>query len=280
MNNESRPALGPKRFREIVYATDTILDIKKNIHERYSSVPIQLNHEIYGRADLKRGAQTLLDIGCGTGDFLLHVRKTEGHIGTLIGADLASGVYKKNQQLSNEQNLCINFLEASVLKLPMPDKSVDVVAALHMLSHVPLDEANREIVRVLKKDGKLIATANSLNSYPHVDKYRKLAFEMMGWGEPVFTSSSFNLENMEMKLQSYWTSVQVVKLQGELRIPIRKFLKYFYANMVIWDPMPTEKESEAILEMVSKQLKQDAQEGFVIEPKYAGIAICKKIKVL
>jgi hypothetical protein len=103
-----------------------------------------------------------------------------------------------------------------------------------------------------------------------------MAFETMRWGLPSFTTTSFNLENMEEKLLKSWNSVNINRLEGELKIPTNEFLKYFYANMMIWEPMPTEKESEAILRMVSKQLADEAPEGFVIEPKYVGLAICHK----
>lgn len=263
------------RFREIVYASDDVLSIKKNIHELYSTVPIELNREIYQFAGLK-GMETLLDIGCGTGDFLMYLRKDRDHSGILFGADLASGVFEKNKDISTKEGLNINFLEASILQIPFQTNTVDVITALHMLSHVPLGQAFRESERVIKKGGKFIATANSLKSYPNVDKYREMAFNMMGWGLPLFTTSSFNLENMKEILSDYWPSVNIKDLQGELKIPTNEFLRYFYANMMIWEPMPSEKESEAILEMVSKQLSQDAPEGFVIEPKYIGIAVCEK----
>lgn len=274
MENQSRLCLDTTRYREIVYATDDILFIKKRIHELYSSMPILLNYEIYRHAGLK-GTENLLDVGCGTGDFLMYLRK-KNYTGILLGADLASGVFANNKALSNEENLNIDFMEANILKLPFKTEFLDVVTALHMLSHVPISPACNEVRRVLKKDGKFVATANSLDSYPHVDKYRKMAFEMMGWGSPIFTTSFFNLENMEEKLSWVWDSVNIKKLQGELKIPNDDFLKYFYANMLVWEPMPTKEESEEILKMVSQQLAVDSPKGFVTEPKYVGIADCHK----
>lgn len=162
------------------------------------------------------------------------------------------------------------------MRLPFVSEQFDIVTALHMLSHVPVKEALDESKRVLSKKGKFLATANSLLSYPHVDKYRKMAFEMMGWGKPIFTTTSFNLENMQEELSRVWGRVEIKKLQGELRIPIHEFLKYFYANMLVWEPLSTEDESKIILDAVSRELEKDADSGFIVEPKFAGIAICTK----
>jgi SAM-dependent methyltransferase len=272
---ESRLGLNKTRYRDIVYATDDVLSTKKRVHELYSSVPLDLNNEIYESSGLK-GMETLLDIGCGTGDFLMYLRKNKNYTGTLYGADLATGVFNKSRIISNQEKLNIQFMEASILELPFKPKSIDVVTGLHMLSHVPIYRACDEVKRVLKDDGKFIVTANSLQSYPNIAKYRKMSFKMMGWGEPVFTTTFFNLENMEERLSGSWATVIIKKLHGELRIPLKDFLKYFYANMLVWEPMPTKEESDAILKMVSRRLIVDVPDGYVIEPKYAGIAICNK----
>ncbi len=275
MRNKERLGLNIKRYQEIVYASDNVLSIKKRVHELYSSVPINLNAEICDLLDLE-GDESLLDIGCGTGDFLIYLRKIQKHSGILFGADLTSGVFEKNKILSNQENLNINFFEGSILQLPLISGRFDVVTALHMLSHVSLKQALEESRRVLSKEGKFIATANSLHSYPHVDKYRSMAFAMMHWGQPVFTTTSFNMENMRELLSKEWPRVRIETLIGELRIPVEEFLKYFYANMLIWEPLPTEVEARRILDFVSSQTSRDAKDGYVVEPKSVGVAICTK----
>lgn len=103
MEKQSRLGLGTRRFREIVYASDNILSIKKRVHELYSSIPIELNKEICRFAGLE-GMETLLDIGCGTGDFLTYLRKYKKHNGVLFGADLASGIFSRNKGISMQEN--------------------------------------------------------------------------------------------------------------------------------------------------------------------------------
>ena len=275
MGNPERLGLDEKRYREIVYVTDGALSIKIRVHEQYSSVPIDLNAEICKLLDL-RGEETLLDIGCGTGDFLVHLKRVARHKGKLYGGDISSGVFEKAKIFSVQENLGINFFEGSILQLPFASGQFDIVTALHMLSHVPLKDALEESRRVLSKKGKFLATANSLSSYPHVDKYRKMAFKMMGWGKSVFTTTFFNLENMQEELSKVWCGVELKKLHGELKIPPHEFLKYFYANMLVWEPLPTEDESKIILDTVSRELEKDADNGFIVEPKFVGLAICTK----
>lgn len=273
METEERPSLDEKRFKKLVYKSDEVLSLKRTVHEFYSSVPIHLDAEMCELLDMK-GQEAILDIGCGTGDFLIHLRKMQGHQGPLYGGDISSGVFNKAKVLSDLENLDIQFFVGSILRLPFPSNYFDVISAQHMLSHVPVKEALEESKRVLAKQGKFTATANSLHSYPYVSKYRKLAFEMMGWGEPIFTTTFFNLENMREALSQSWPKVTIKKLEGELKIPKNEFLKYFSANMLIWEPLPTEEETKRILHTVSEQVEQDTENGFIVEPKVVGLALC------
>lgn len=273
MEGQERLGLSDERYRKVVYASDEILACKRRVHELYSTVPIDLNGEVCRLLDLS-GQESILDIGCGTGEFLIYLRKTQGHLGPLLGGDISSGVFEKTKFLVDQEDLNIQFFTASILELPFPRDHLDIVSAQHMLSHVPVRRALEESKRVLSTNGKFIATTNSLNSYPHVSKYRRMIFEMMGWDKPVFTTTFFSLENMQEILSLSWPKVVIKKVEGELKIPTAEFLKYFLANMCVWEPLPTEEETKIILNTISTFAEQDAEDGYIIEPKIAGIALC------
>lgn len=197
MGTEERPRLNEKRFKKLVYKSDEVLSLKRTIHELYSSLPIDLAAKTCELLDLK-GQEAILDIGCGTGDFLIHLRKMQGHQGPLYGGDVSLGVFNRAKVLAYMENLDIQFFVGSILRLPFPSNYFDIISAQHMLSHVPVKDALEESKRVLAKQGKFIATTNSIYSYPYVSKYRKLAFEMMGWEKELLVRSEF--ENFSRSL--------------------------------------------------------------------------------
>ncbi len=115
----------------------------------------QLKRQIVTRADLKPG-QRLLDVGAGTGTFLLEVAKSHPHVDatgiepdtralTIAQAKLA-GMYRTPQ-----------LIQGSAEDLPFKDQSFNrVVSTLvfHHLSTTAKTKAIAEIYRVLKKDGR------------------------------------------------------------------------------------------------------------------------------
>lgn len=91
----------------------------------------------------------LLDVGCGTGKNLEVFSK----IGPVCGIDFSSEaiLFCKKRGLEN-------IFKATVEKMPFKKESFNAVTALDVLEHTDDSEAVREIYRVLKKDGILIAT--------------------------------------------------------------------------------------------------------------------------
>lgn len=104
--------------------------------------------------------KVILDIGCGFGWFEYYNRKIAKKIWAMdndkkhINADI---------NFFNDKNIV--FINASALKIPLKNMSVDVVVASELIEHLPQNMENvffREINRVLVKNGKLfLSTPNS-----------------------------------------------------------------------------------------------------------------------
>jgi SAM-dependent methyltransferase len=96
-----------------------------------------------GRDDLR-----ILDVGCGTG-LMLHQLSRYGEV---AGVDLSDEALAYCRARG-----CQNVQKASVLELPFPDRSFDLVTAVDVLEHTVDDrEAVREWARVLKPGGRLV----------------------------------------------------------------------------------------------------------------------------
>jgi SAM-dependent methyltransferase len=104
-----------------------------------------------------RPGETVVDLGCGGGlDVFLAARKV-GPTGRAIGVDMTPemlALARRNAARSGLAN--VEFHEATIDRLPLPDGSVDCVISNCVINLVPDKSAVfREIARVLKPGGRV-----------------------------------------------------------------------------------------------------------------------------
>jgi len=253
-----------EHFRS-AYADGRVLTSKENIHARYSSKPIDL-HGIVVASCCASTDLSVLDIGCGTGQFLEYL-SSRGHRGSLVGIDLAPPDIPDTAGK--------RYVAGDAEALPFEDESFETVTCLHTLSHIrDLDAAMAEARRVLRPGGIYAATANSLTSYPTVDRYRRRVHQLLGRGEATFTTTYLNAENLAPTLSRYWHTTELHTYDGELRIPTTEFVEYFAANIPTWDREPTASQREEILHWVLGWALLDQQDDHIIEPKRVALVLC------
>jgi arsenite methyltransferase len=100
---------------------------------------------------------TVLDIGCGAGTDLLLAARHVGPTGRAIGVDMTEAM---RQRASNGAASCglanVEVRPGDATRLPVEDRSVDVVISNGVLNLVPEKErAVAEIARVLKPGGRV-----------------------------------------------------------------------------------------------------------------------------
>ncbi len=98
-------------------------------------------------AALPAGVTTLLDAGCGFGHFLRVVRETRGIAGT--GIEITEDKVEYARRVFG-----VDARVASVDALPFPDGAFDVVCALEVIEHLPLEPYGRgraELARVARR---------------------------------------------------------------------------------------------------------------------------------
>ena len=92
----------------------------------------------------------VLDMGCGTGTMLTHLRR----FGDAQGVDADDRAIGFCRARGEDR---VQLLESNVL--PFPDDTFDLVTALDVLEHIEDDRAAvREVARVLRPGGTLLAT--------------------------------------------------------------------------------------------------------------------------
>ncbi len=118
-----------------------------------------------GFEDLSR--ITLLDAGCGTGNY---ARALCGRVGRIEALEIEPAMLARarGKLAEDERNGRVRFHRGSVLDMPLPDRSVDAVMANQMLHHLPPPGENAlpfyrrvfaEFHRVLRSGGMLVVNS-------------------------------------------------------------------------------------------------------------------------
>ena len=119
----------------------------------------------------------VLDIACGTGDFSIAIaKKTDASV---TGLDLSEGMLKVMDEKVRKEGLQdrISTLQGDCENMPFEDCSFDCVTigfGIRNFEH--RETALREILRVLRPDGKLIILELSIPQNPVIRWFYKLYF--------------------------------------------------------------------------------------------------------
>ena len=108
-------------------------------------------------AQVKPG-DTVLEVGCGTGELALAAKALAGAGGSMYGIDASPEMIEVARAKVAKGNIDIDFRVGLIEALTFEDSRFDVVLSSLMMHHLP-DELKRkglaEIYRVLKRGGKL-----------------------------------------------------------------------------------------------------------------------------
>lgn len=133
----------------------------------------------------------VLEVGAGKGLFAARLKAELGC--EVIATDSSPAM------IAASRNLGVDAREADVRNLPFENATFDVVVAAWMLYHVnPLDQALREIVRVLRPGGRLVAVTNG----------RDHLAQLWNWVDEQHEEPPFSVENGEEQLRPYFASVK------------------------------------------------------------------------
>ncbi len=154
-----------------MYLTDESFRVRQETHELYSEPKLDFTDWALNSVSWQ-GDETVLDVGSGPGHYYsaLHERfpDIEYYACDLYSAMVQSHPHKQTLALADAQ------------RLPYPDAAFDVVMANHMLFHVPdVERALRELRRVVKPGGFVMATTNSIHTMPEFQALMRRAITLL-----------------------------------------------------------------------------------------------------
>ncbi|MBI5183405.1 MAG: class I SAM-dependent methyltransferase [Nitrospinae bacterium] len=117
----------------------------------------RLRERVLKDADIRIGDK-VLDIGCGTGSSSEIIAKKIGDKGRVIGLDMSTNMLKIAFSKSKSNNLF--FIKANAENIPSLDNYFDkvhIAIVLHEMIYMGRSNTLKEIYRVLKHGGMLIA---------------------------------------------------------------------------------------------------------------------------
>jgi ubiquinone/menaquinone biosynthesis C-methylase UbiE len=104
--------------------------------------------------------ESVLDVGCGTGTLAIAAKRRVGPAGMVYGIDASPEMIARANKKAKKAGVDVVFKNALAESLPFPDGQFDAVLSTVMLHHLPKaarHEAVREMRRVLKPGGRLLA---------------------------------------------------------------------------------------------------------------------------
>ena len=148
----------------------------------------------------------VLDVGIGSGLNIPFYDMTK--IDKVIGLDPSVELNDLAVDVAEENNVDVDFMLCGAEDIPLPDNHVDTVLITYTMCTIPeVMEANKEMLRVLKPEGRLIFCEHGLAPDPKVAKWQSRIDPI--WGKiaggchlnrnipELITSAGFEIENIE-----------------------------------------------------------------------------------
>ncbi len=225
---------------------------------------------------------SVLDAGCGWGRFTWPLVETRALApANITPCDSSLGMLQTAAQEAAGRGHRLQFAAAEIQSLPFPSAGFDGAMANHVLYHLPdIPAGIRELARVLKKTGWLLATTNSDEVSVPVLEYHYAALDELGVNYVSETRSPFSMENGARLLEASFKNVRRVYFEDEtLYYSADEFLASYmtigrYRNLIARDDINLEIK-ELLPLLVRKRAQNAIHEHDVLRsPVRMGAFVC------
>ncbi|MFC0190140.1 class I SAM-dependent methyltransferase [Fictibacillus aquaticus] len=255
------------------YKTSENLDIRINIHQKYSTNKEDWHLWLFDQYSFKPGSR-ILELGCGNGAFWVKNKHRLPDSCEITLSDYSEGMLADAK--SSLQDLPnFHFQQINIENIPYKTDSFDVVIANHMLYHVPDPGKGICEVRRVLKDGGIFYSSTIGTS--HLKEFGMLLQEFddtIHYASAYDHAKVFGLENGEKQLLSHFNNVDLKTFPGDLKITdLRAVIDYLRSTH-------TEAKEKLIGEKVNafeRFLQQKMVEGggYIMITKSTGLFVSK-----
>ena len=118
------------------------------------------------RECLASGAQTFLDLGCGTGDLALTVSRIGTNDTEIAGLDYSQPMLDRAVKKAHQRHTAVSFIRGDAAALPFPDAVFDCVGISFAFRNLTYKNPNArqylsEVLRVLRPGGRFVVVESS-----------------------------------------------------------------------------------------------------------------------
>jgi SAM-dependent methyltransferase len=200
-------------FRDVQYRDSSKLTARANLHSRYGTAAVPWFAWVVKQIKWKRDA-VVLEVGCGPGWIWEQARHGVPGDLQLVLTDLSVGMVEEAVERTRASFGDVDGAVVNAQSLPFDDGTFDTVVANHMLYHVPdPEQAVRELRRVVRDDGVLIAATNGPS---HLRELLEISTEVFGpTGHPRFLEA-FGAHNGGDILGEHFAEVEWRSYDGDL----------------------------------------------------------------
>jgi len=189
----------------------------KEIHAAYSRSGLDLHELAKGLLEL-RPSDSLLDVGCGLGDFLIDLRM-QGHFGRLVGIDISAELIGEARKTAVASGAEIDFKVYDAKSIGFNPANFDCVTAIGLPGSVCVEKTLMEIGRVIKLDGRVVISTDSRSCFPLLEEIRNKARDRFGWIMPPSESHGLVSENAPEILRRFFGTVEEFRYEDSIQYP-------------------------------------------------------------
>ena len=198
------------------YGDSRNLRARASLHARFSTNKVDWSRWVFERLGLKADSR-VLEAGCGTGELWKRNLPFLPLGCEVVLSDLSPGMASEaRDRLAADRRFTACVCDAQ--GLPFPEETFDLVVANHMLYHVPDPRRGlREIWRVLKPGGRLMAATNGLSHMRELFRMLDRVSSGPTTGS-VMVEEGFSLQNGAGLLGEWFTDVAMTPRDDSLEV--------------------------------------------------------------
>ena len=128
----------------------------ERLEQLYATRDVLRRRELVRAALGARAGDRVLDVGCGPGFYVTELLEVVGRDGLIVGVDVSADMLAVAAKRAGDRH-SVEFHEADVTSLPVPDASFDRAIAVQVLEYVrDISAALAEIRRALRPGGRVL----------------------------------------------------------------------------------------------------------------------------